>query len=268
MRGLAVLAAGASCWVIVAGLPVWVERRTVPLPDLVGIGIGTMAAVGSGLIAFLLFDVAAVAVAIGVLVGTVPYAVRHERRRRAGIEVRDRWPDVLMYVRTSLAAGSTLEDATVDAMTKVGEPFDTYAEKVRRETGFGGGFERGMDFVRGELDDATTDTVVTTLVAASRSGGRRVSQTVAALASSTADDLRLRKAHEASLTEQRWTINVALVAPWVLLGLSLVTNPQSKEAFSTSEGAIVIAVGLVATCAGWLLARRTARLSSPPRILR
>ena len=44
---------------------------------------------------------------------------------------------------------------------------------------------------------------------------------LAALGVSVADELRLRKAHRAALTEQRLTAAVALIAPWALLALPL-----------------------------------------------
>jgi hypothetical protein len=54
----------------------------------------------------------------------------------------------------------------------------------------------------------------------------------------------------------------------VLLVLSIVTNPQAADAFSTTQGAIVIAVGAVATVSGWLLAVRTSRLRRPRKVFR
>ncbi len=268
MRGLAVLTAAASCWVLVRGLPPVVGRLRLQPPDALGLALGAAAAIGVSFLAFALLGIPSVALALGILAASVPVTMRNERRRRAEASVRDRWPDVLMYIRSSLSAGGTLEDATIDAMQKVGAPFDTYAERVRAAIAFGGGYAHGMEAIREELDDPTTDGVVATLTAASGTGGRRVSETVSALASATSDDLQLRKAHEASLTEQRWTVNVALVAPWVLLCLALATNPQAAAAFETAEAALVVAIGLAATTVGWLLARRTARLSRPPRVFR
>jgi tight adherence protein B len=122
--------------------------------------------------------------------------------------------------------------------------------------------------MRGTLDDPVSDRVLATLVVANRVGGHRVGDVLASLQESVADDLRLRRAHDAALTEQRWTAGVALVAPWALLVLSIATNPQASYAFDTPEGAMVVGIGFVATVSGWLLARKSARLSEPPRLFR
>jgi len=59
---------------------------------------------------------------------------------------------------------------------------------------------------------------------------------------------------------------LVLLAPWAILALSVATNPASAEAFSTSTGNLIIAGGLAATVVGYVLARRSARLSRPPRL--
>jgi len=114
--------------------------------------------------------------------------------------------------------------------------------------------------------DPLADRVFTTLAAAAQIGGRHVDAVVAALAASVADELRLRRAHDAALTEQRLTAGVALVAPWVMLGLSLATNPTALASYSTPTGSLIVVIGLVVTVCGYALARHTARLSESPRL--
>jgi tight adherence protein B len=209
-----------------------------------------------------------VAVAIGLLLASVPLTIGRQRVQSARSELRDAWPDVLAYTRTSISAGATLEDAFLTALERTDSTDPEMAEAIRREVGFGGGFRSGLEQIRVAHQDPTTDRVVITLASASGAGGTRVGDVVGVLATSVGDEIRLRKAHDASLTEQRWTVNVALVAPWVLLALSIATNPQAKEAFDTAQGAVVVGIGFAATVSGWLLARRTARLSEPPRVFR
>jgi tight adherence protein B len=178
------------------------------------------------------------------------------------------WPDLLAHIRSSVAAGYTLPDAYLDAAERVGEPFDTDFDELRRELVFGGGFRPAMNQVRRRFDDPIADRVATTLTIANETGGTRVGEVLAALSASIAGETRLRAAHEAALTEQRWTAGVALSAPWVILALSIATNPQASRAFSTAEGSIVVAIGLTMTLVGYVLARRLASLSDPPRMFR
>ena len=178
------------------------------------------------------------------------------------------WPDLLAHIRSSVAAGHALPDAYLDAAERVGGPFGEDLDDIRRELMFGGGFRQAMERVRRRFADPIADRVTTTLTIANETGGSRVGEVLAALSASVAGETRLRSAHDAALTEQRWTAGVALGAPWVILALSIATNPQAARAFSTAEGSVVVGIGLCMTVVGYALTRRLAALSDPPRIFR
>lgn len=261
------LCAAAASWVLITG----VFPRPVLRPPRISIpyAIGAVATfIVAGIVALTALGVPVIAVAMACLAAMVPITLGQQRDRAQHSGVRDAWPDVLSHTRTSISAGATLEDAFLTALQRNEAMQPEFAEFVRTEVGFGGGFGAGLDAIRTGHADPTTDRIAISLSAASGSGGSRVGQVVGVLAASVADEIRLRKAHDAALTEQRWTVNVALVAPWVLLALSVATNPQAKDAYSTTQGAVVVGLGLVCTVAGWLLARRAARLSSAPRVFR
>ncbi|MEZ5175922.1 MAG: type II secretion system F family protein [Acidimicrobiia bacterium] len=266
MRGIAVLAAMGAAWLLAGGaLKVRVAMPHVRLRTVV-------AGACCGLVAFLLalglLGSAVPAAAFGLLAVGLPAHVAAGRERSRKAAEAAAWPDLLAHIRSSIAAGKTLPDAWVDAATRVGDPFTATIEEVRRELVYGAGFPAAMAVVRADADNATADRVTTTLVVANETGGHRVGEVLAALSASVAAESRLRAAHDAALTEQRWTAGVALVAPWVILGLSMATNPQAAAAFSTSEGAFVVGIGLVLTVAGYFLARRLAALSENPRMFR
>lgn len=173
---------------------------------------------------------------------------------------------MIAHIRSSVAAGATLPDAFIDGCDRSGDDFSRLSDVVRHEITYGGGFEPALIQLRGELSDPIADRVLATLAIAQRTGGHRVGDVLAALGRSVADEIRLRRAHDAALTEQRWTATVALIAPWALLAISIATNPQASEAFGTTEGMVVIIGGLVATGAGWMLARRASKLAAAPRL--
>ncbi|MGI9641902.1 MAG: type II secretion system F family protein [Acidimicrobiia bacterium] len=225
-------------------------------------------AVFVAVLSYALLGVPSAAVAMGFLASVAPVSRSVRQAEKVQADLRERWPDLLMYTRTAVSAGSTLADAVLDAMRKVGGPFTDIAHDLAQEIGFGTGFGGGLRQIRLAHSDPTTDRVIATLETADRTGGARVGESLAVLGASVSDELRLRKAHDAALTEQRWTVNVALVSPWVLLALAIATNPHAKLAFSTGEGTVVVAIGLIATVSGWLVARRTARLSRPPEVFR
>lgn len=265
MRGLTVLVAAGAAWVLVVGVP---PLSTVKVPKIRP-RVAALAVVSGFLgfvTAFALLGTTVPAMAIGVLCSAIPARMEQARTERKLSERTDRWPDLIAYARSSVAAGATLPDAFIDGCDRIGDDFSHLADVVRHEITYGEGFARALIQVRGELSDPIADRVLATFVIAQRTGGHRVGDVLAALGSSVADEIRLRKAHDAALTEQRWTATVALVAPWALLSISIATNPQASEAFGSAEGTVVVVGGLAATGLGWMLARRASRLSAAPRL--
>jgi tight adherence protein B len=258
MRALTVLS--AMLCVISLGLQRWpVEVALRPWLPL-GLGTGAAVGIGVGAAASTLGAPDVVAIASGVLAAPLPAAARRSAHRRQALREASRWPDFLAAVRSRIATGASLPEATRAAARHLGGRF------LELDRGIGEPFATSMARVRSHWADPLADRVLTTLSIAAEVGGRHVDSVLSALASSVGDELRLRRAHDAALTQQRLTAGVALVAPWAMLGLSIATNPTAADSYSTSTGTWIVAGGLVATVTGYILARRSARLSEPPRL--
>ena len=240
------------------------RRRQVTLTMASGRSI--VAALGS------CFAALAVGVALGanrslivagtVVLGGAPALFRRRRRDRQSRRQAARWPDFIAAVRARLAAGSAIPAACAEAGRLIGGKFESLAGPP------GLPFTSVIATAREIWSDPLADRVLTTLEVASRVGGSQVGSVLAALSTSLGDELRLRRAHEAALTEQRLTASVALFAPWVILLLSTLTNPTAAGAFATPTGDLIVGAGAAVTLMGFALARRTARLSRPPRLFR
>ncbi|HHC08512.1 MAG TPA: hypothetical protein ENK55_07325 [Actinobacteria bacterium] len=268
MRGLAAIAAGGAVWVLVTGRLPTLPGRPLRPPPAATLGLSMVAFVVGTALALGLLAVPSAALAIGGFTATTPFLVEAARRRRAVEQVAGAWPDVLARLRARLAAGETLPDAFIAAVAAGPAPLAEAAREVADAVAFGDGFAPALERLRDRLADPTADRVLVTLAAAHRTGGPHVATIVGALAGSVADEIRLRKAHDAALTEQRMTAAVALIAPWALLTLTVATNPQAAAAYRTSAGTVVVGIGAVATGLGFVLARRATRLSRLPRVLR
>ncbi len=266
MRGIAVMLAASSAWVLAtARVPSLGFRITVSVRT---IALGVAASCATVFVMYGFLGTLIPAIALGLLAASAPLAFERARRTKRMQAQMEQWPDALAHIRASINAGQTLPDALIGACRMVGGSLGLFAEEIRAEVEFGGGFTSALATMRSALDDPVSDRVLGTLRVAHTVGGHRVGDVLSTLHRSVADDLRLRRAHDAALTEQRWTAGVALVAPWALLVLSIATNPQASHAFDTHEGAMVVGLGFLATGAGWLLAKRSARLSEPPRLFR
>jgi tight adherence protein B len=227
---------------------------------LSGLGIGAGAGLAIWAICRSLGAPPAVASAAGVLIIPLPISLRQAVARKTAVREAARWPDFLAAVRSRIATGASLSDATRAAARHLGGRF------AELDRGPGEAFAASLRRVRTAWADPLADRVLTTLGIAAEVGGRHVDSVLAALAGSVGDELRLRRAHDAALTQQRLTAGVALVAPWGMLALSIATNPTAADSYSTPTGTWIVVGGLAATVSGFVLARRSARLSEPPRV--
>lgn len=268
MRGVAAVIAGAAAWIVVSGWTPSVRLPKLSIPSPWVIPLSAAAGTAAGLFALGLLAVPAAALALGLLVAAVPLAIDAGRHRRNRASIAEAWPDFLALMSGRISAGSTLPDAFIAAARGAPEPLAIEARRVEESVVFGDGFVAALERLKNRLDDPTSDRVLTTLEFAHRSGGYRVGAVVASLGASVSDELRLRRAHTAALTEQRMTAGVALAAPWILLTLTISTNPQAAFTYRTGTGTAVIAAGFVLTTVGFLAARRSARLSQAPRVMR
>jgi tight adherence protein B len=269
MRGLAALLAAGGTWLaITRRLPGLPRIRRLRLPGTRMLAAGAGAGALGGVLALGILAVPAAAIAIGILSASVPWTVAAARRSRETEALAAAWPDFLALLRGHLAGGASLPEAFRDAAHRSGNPLRAAAQVADEALVVGRPFDEVLGSLQVAYADPTADRVLATLAAAHRSGGRRVVEVLGTLGESVADELRLRRAHHAALTEQRLTALVALLAPWALLALTVATNPQAAEAYRRSSGAAIIAAGLLATGLGYGLARRTARLSRPPRVMR
>lgn len=252
MRLILATAAGVGVWALIGG------SRTVSLPRLPRWWIG------SAVVGLLLGASVGISWVLSLGMGAVPIIIvearRRSARRRATARISSRWPDFLAVVRGRIATGEPLPDAVRVAARSMGGQFS------RLDRSWGGSFEEALKEVQAEWEEPIADRVLTTIRVATETGGARVDAVLSSLALSLADELRVRRAHEAAVAQQQMTAGVALVAPWLILALSVATNPQASLEFSTSTGHFVLTVGAAATGIGYWLARRAARLSEPPRV--
>lgn len=272
MRGVAALVAALAVWVYFGGWVPEVDRSSIrssirlPEPRVLGIALAWGSA--AFLVVVSLSGLAILGGAVALLVAATYVASRRLVAERSRREVMEQWPDFLAILRSRLAAGRSLPEATVEAALHCGNGIELFGHNVQRSLARGAPFGKALEMERSRMSDAVADRVLTSLAFAATAGGGRVADILGLLGQSVGDELRLRRAHDAALTQQRLTAAVALAAPWALLLLTVATNPQAASTYGTAGGAKVLAVGLAMTATGFLLARRSAKLSKAARIFR
>ncbi|MBT8197006.1 MAG: hypothetical protein HKN01_05445 [Acidimicrobiia bacterium] len=259
MRGLALIMAVVGIWMLVVP-----GRRSSPAapPSPRRIITSAGSALAGLMVGIVLTGSLYPSIGIGAIAAFVPNAMTTHRHTRDRERIASAWPETLSVVRARLGSGASIRDSFAGAVAD-NPTLSHWATDLA-----GIDFEAALNAFGAAIDDPLTDRVVATIGVAHRVGGSRTGTIIGNLADSVADEVRVRRAHDAAVTEQRLTSLAALVAPWGLLLLTTATNTQAAEIYASTNGAVIVAIGLAATTCGYLLTRRALQLTRMPRAFR
>jgi tight adherence protein B len=206
----------------------------------------------------------ALAVVAAVIGGAAPVAFLRTRAARLARARRALWPDVCDLLIASVRAGMPLPDALASLAVSAPAPLRPAFAGFARDLAASGNVETSMTRLQAVLADAVADRIVATLRMARQVGGTQLVPVLRALGASVRADAALRAEVEARQSWVRGAAVLAVVAPWLVLGL-LALRPEGARAYTSPEGvALIVGGALTTVVATWLIAR-IARLPSPRR---
>jgi tight adherence protein B len=259
--------------------PTWRRRQRLRLVDeLTAAGIGHVAPAqflfACAVIGLLVLVVIAsvshsvvIAVVFAAFAATAPIGLVRSRARRRRDALRLLWPDVIDSLGSAVRAGLSLPEALGQLSDRgpepLREPFRRFADEYR----VNGRFGTCLDHLKDELADPVGDRVVEALRLTRDVGGNDLGRLLRTLSGFLRDDARTRGELE---SRQTWTVNaarLAVAAPWILLAM-LSLRPEAVDAYDSTAGLVVLAVGAVTCVAAYQLMIRLARLPQEERVLR
>lgn len=159
-----------------------------------------------------------------------------------------------------------MEDAFAYISEFKTEGLDEELRRVDQELARGKGFIQVMDDLRNTLACAEADRFVGVLKLAHFTGG----QSLVANLQSLAAELRQSNASEGAIEARLGAILVVaklgLFAPWVLVGV-LSANEQSRVAYLSDAGGILLLAGFVVSVVAYRLVMLAGKQFTPARIL-
>jgi tight adherence protein B len=280
---LAGLALGLGLVLVIGAMtsdpPAARARRPHALGDLVAqsgvVGVTptgvVLACVGTGFVAgFLVLGVSrapVIAGAFAVIAASTPVSYLRWRRRQRADELRTLWPDVVDNLASAVRAGLSLPEALTQLAQRGPEPlrpaFRAFGEDYRATGRFG----ECLDRLKDRLADPVGDRIVESLRLAREVGGSDLGRLLRTLSAFLREDARTRAELE---TRQAWTVNAARLAvgaPWVLLAL-LSFRPEAVDAYNSTAGLVLLAVGGAICVVAYRLMLRIGRLPAEGRVLR
>jgi tight adherence protein B len=208
-----------------------------------------------------------VALAFGLIGGSVPVAVVNGRARRRQREFAEVWPEAVDNLASAVRAGMSLADGLAALGVRGPEPLRPAFDAFALDYQVTGRFGESLDRLKRRLADPVGDRVVEGLRVAREVGGGELGRLLRNLSGYLREEVRTRGELE---SRQASTVNgarLAVAAPWlVLLFMSFQTEVIRR--YASPGGALVLAVGAGLCLVSYRLMMRISRLPVERRILR
>jgi tight adherence protein B len=194
------------------------------------------------------------------------YEFRSIRLERDLKRVKAAMPGFVELYCSAIQSGVSLEDAFTYISEFKTEGLDVELRRVDQELARGKGFIQVIDDLRNKLACAEADRFVGILKLAHLTGG----QSLVANLQSLASELRQSNASEGSVAARLGAIlivaKLGLLAPWVLVAV-LSVNEQSRIAYLSDAGGILLLVGFLVSVVAYRLVMLAGKQFTPARIL-
>lgn len=286
MRTLAAVLSGVTAalaaGVVVGAIPRSIGRKHTPRSESAlevsiqqaGLRVSVVKVhVASGVSALLAYvvvigisGIATVAVVPSILALMAPrwWIARHAARRQEAVQRA--WPDAIRDVVASIGAGMSLQHA-LESLAETGpEPlrpvFSRFGLTARTV-----GVAAGLEAVRDDLADATSDRIVEVLLVAHERGGAIVPTILRDLAVATTRDIWVLEQAQTESLEQRINARAVFILPWLVLVAITLQEGPFRDFYRSSAGVLVIAIGGVASLGGMWMIRRLGSQTPEPRVV-
>ena len=218
------------------------------------------------IVTFAMSGVLVPSIAAGVGGAYLPVAAVMGLGRARQTDAREHWPEVIDLVHSAVRAGLSLPEALMQLGERGPEHLQPPFREFTRDYQASGDFSHALDRLKARLDDPVADRIVEALRITRDVGGTDLGTLLRTLSAFLRHEARVRSEIEA---RQSWTKNgakLALVAPWIVLGLMIV-RPEAAHAYDTPLGALVIATGAIVSILAYRVMLALARLPQDERVL-
>jgi tight adherence protein B len=214
--------------------------------------------------AWLVTQVAALAVVAAAVGGFAPITWLRIRGSRLVRTRRTLWPDLCDLLIASVRAGMSLPDAVASLADSAPAPLRPPFAAFARDVAASGHFDSSAATLKTALADPVGDRIVETLRMARQVGGTELTRVLRALAASVRADAALRAEVESRQSWIRGAAVLGVTAPWVILAL-LAMRPEGARAYTSPEGVALILVGAAVSFIAYRIMLRIGRLPEPRR---
>jgi tight adherence protein B len=183
-------------------------------------------------------------------------------RRR---QVAQAWPEVLDSLVSASTSGFSVFDSLMELATSGPPSIRPYFKQLEKDIESGLELNVSLDRMRESMADLNVDRLVELVRVVSAAGGQGFYLALRNQAKQVREDLALRGELE---SKQGWvsgTAKVAILAPWLVVGM-LCARQENVAAYSSYQGSTILIIGLVVSIFAYRLVQLLGSTSQPQRV--
>jgi tight adherence protein B len=174
-------------------------------------------------------------------------------------------PEVIDHMISGIQSGLSLNEVLSNLSERGPALTQNYFHEFREDLISGTTFEIAVSNLQENFDNRAADQLFEALIFAKNLGGSDLLSMLRQLGDFTRQDLSLRREIDAKQGWIRNSAHLSASAPWILL-LLLSAQPSTSTAFTTPQGAIILALGVGMTAIAYLWMGKLSELPQPKRI--
>lgn len=174
-------------------------------------------------------------------------------------------PEIIDHMISGIQSGLSLSETLSNLAIRGPAETEEYFLRVRENLKAGMSFDRAISLLQDEIQLRAADQLFEALIFAKNLGGSELLSMLRQLGDFTRQDLSLRREIAAKQGWIRNSAHLSAAAPWILL-LMLAAQPSTSAAFATSQGVVILGLGVAMTALAYLWMGKLSALPEPHRI--
>lgn len=188
--------------------------------------------------------------------------IRARMRRR---QIAQAWPEVLDSLVSASTSGFSVFDSLMELATSGPASIRPYFKQLEKDVESGLELNVSLERMRDSMADLNVDRLVELVGVVSVAGGQGFYLALRNQAKQAREDLALRGELE---SKQGWvsgTAKVAILAPWLVVGM-LCARQENIAAYSSYQGSTILIIGLIVSIFAYRLVQLLGSTSQPQRV--
>lgn len=218
-----------------------------------------------GLISYELTSIFALAVSVSVGVIGLLLELLNSRAKSRQLYLAALWPEILDSTISSIAAGASVADSLMSLADE--GPLALRHEFVVFRDDIEGGktLVAALDSLKARLGNVHSDRLLELLRLVSEAGGVGLLDSLRNQAQLIRQELAFSGEIASKLGWITGTAKIAVGAPWLIVAM-LATRPENARAYASSEGSMILFLGLLVSVFAFRLVQFLGGLSVSPRV--